>query len=149
MLVALAACGGSDDAGNATTAPVAEEPADTGAGAAADSSLTGVVWQWQGSSYNDDSEVVPDDPPRYTIEFLDESSAIIKADCNQVRAEYTDDGTVITITPGFSTQAACPEDSLAAEFLRDLEGAATYAVEDGELRIDIKFDTGAMRFAPA
>lgn len=43
LLAALAACGGSDDAGDATTAPVAEEPADTGAGAAADSSLTGVV----------------------------------------------------------------------------------------------------------
>ena len=148
LVVALAGCGGGDETPATTAATTATEEASE-TGAVEPPGLTGVVWEWQGSSYNDDSEAVPDDPAQYTIEFADDGTAIIQADCNQVRAEYTADESTMTITPGPSTKVACPEGSLDSRFLLDLEGAATYAVESGELRIDIKFDTGSMRFAPA
>lgn len=114
------------------------------------SSLRGATWQWQGSSYSDESEAVPDDPALYTIEFADDGTASIKANCNQVRAEYTagEDGT-LSIVLGPSTLAACPPGSLDGEFLRDLEGAAAYFFDDGRLLIDIKLSTGTMRFASA
>jgi heat shock protein HslJ len=144
LALTLAACGGGDDA---TTAAAADT--ESAAEAGGTSNLTGVVWEWQGSSYSDDSSATPDDPSRYTIEFLDDGTASIKADCNQVQAQYTADGTSISITPGASTKVACPEDTLDFEFLLDLEGAATYAVDESSLRIDIKFDSGSMQFAPA
>ena len=147
-LLALGACGSGDEQASTTTADVADTSESTAA-AAAPEGLTGVVWQWQGSAYSDDTEATPDDPSRYTIEFNDDGTAGIKADCNMVRGEYTTDGSTISIALGASTKVACPDDSLDAEFLRDLEGAATYAVDSGELRIDIKFDSGSMRFAPA
>ncbi len=113
--------------------------------------LQGVVWEWQGSQYSDDTEAVPEDPSRYTIEFADDGTATIQADCNQVRADYVanEDDSTLSITPGASTKVACPEDSLDSEFMRDLEGAAIYFFDDaGDLLIDIKFDSGTMRFSP-
>jgi heat shock protein HslJ len=112
-------------------------------------SLTGVTWEWQGSSYSDDSNATPDDPARYTVEFLEDGSLASKADCNQVQGTYTDDGSTLTIQLGPSTKAACPPDSLETEFLRDLAAAGAYALESDSLRIDLKLDTGSMQLAPA
>ena len=161
VLVALAlgsaaACGGDDgEAAPAAPAPpagpqTAESPAEDGTGATG--TLQGVVWEWQGSQYNDDTKAVPEDPSRYTIQFADDGIANITADCNQVRAEYeaNESDSTLAISPGASTKVACPEDSLDAEFMRDLEGAAIYFFDDaGDLLIDIKFDSGTMRFSPA
>jgi heat shock protein HslJ len=69
-----------------------------------------------------------------------------------VRADYeaNESDSTLTITPGASTKVACPEDSLDSEFMRDLEGAAIYFFDDaGDLLIDIKFDSGTMRFSPS
>lgn len=112
-------------------------------------SLTDVTWEWQGSSYSNDTEATPDDPARYTVEFLDDGSVAIKADCNHVQGTYTDDGSALTIQLGPSTKAACPPDSLDTEFLRDLAAAGTYALETDSLRIDLALDTGSMQLAPA
>ena len=131
MALAAAACGGDDGGGS---------------GAAG---LQGTVWQWQGSQYNDESEAVPDDPALYTIEFAEDGTAAIKANCNQVGAEYEMNESSLSIVLGPATLAACPPGSLDAEFLRDLEGAAGYLVDENELIIDIKFDTGTMQFADA
>ena len=158
VLVALvltsAACGGGEEEASPAAAPPAEPPATEPPAAeppaAATGTLQGVVWEWQGSQYNDDTQAVPEDPSRYTIEFADDGTASIKADCNQVMAHYEANDSSLTITPGASTKAACPEDSLDTEFMRDLEGAAIYFFDDaGDLLIDIKFDSGTMRFSPA
>jgi heat shock protein HslJ len=139
LLAVLAGCGGDGEEPASETAP------------ASPPTLQGVAWQWQGSLYNDDTEAVPDDPARYTAEFADDGTVSILADCNQVSGTYEEGGDgALTITLGPSTTAACPEDSLADEFLRDLEGAAiAFFDEAGVLRIDIKFDSGTMQFEPA
>ena len=64
---------GTTTAGRATGCEpsAAEPPAATG-------TLQGVVWEWQGSQYNDDTEAVPEDPSRYTIEFADDGTATIR-----------------------------------------------------------------------
>lgn len=131
LTLAAAACGGG------------EEPS-------ASDELQGVVWEWQGSQYSDDSEAVPEDPSRYTVEVGEDGTVGIKADCNQVGGTYEVSEGSLTITLGPSTKAACPPDSLADQFLRDLEGAAEYFFGDaGELSIDVKFDSGTMTFSPA
>ena len=155
VLGAAAACGGGEEESSPAPPPPAEPPAAEPPAAeppaAATGTLQGVVWEWQGSQYNDDTEAVPEDPSRYTIEFADDGTASIQADCNQVRADYVanEDDSTLSITPGASTKVACPEDSLDSEFMRDLEGAAIYFFDDaGDLLIDIKFDSGTMRFSP-
>jgi len=41
----------------------------------------------------------------------------------------------------------CPAGSLEDEFVRGLSGAATYFIKDGDLYIDLKYDSGTMRFS--
>jgi hypothetical protein len=44
---------------------------------------------------------------------------------------------------------ACPEGSLADEFIRDLNAAATYVMDGGDLMINLFADAGNMRFVSA
>ncbi len=115
--------------------------------APAEPALVGTVWQWQGTQMSDDSAFTPADPASYTVEFMADGGVAIQADCNSVRASYTLDGSAITITPGPATLMACPEGSLGSEFLAQLNNAAIYFFQDGELFMDIKFDSGTLRFA--
>ena len=112
-----------------------------------DAGLVGTVWQWQGTQMSDDSVFTPADPANYTVEFLADGSVAIQADCNSARASYTLDGSAITILPGPTTLMACPDGSLGSEFLAQLGGAALFFFQDGALLMDLKFDSGTMRFA--
>ncbi len=107
--------------------------------------LTGVTWQWLGTMTGEGPITVADSS-RYTIEFLADGTAAIKADCNNVVAQYTAENGAMTITPGPSTLAACPEDSQADVFVQQLSGAAIYFFQDDDLYIDLFADSGTMRF---
>ena len=84
---------------------------------------------WQG--------VVPAaDSLRYTITFANDGTAAIKADCNQVTASYTTTpGGSITITPGPSTLAACPADSMGQQFVAALSSVNSYTVSGDNLTL--------------
>jgi len=101
------------------------------------SGLVGPTWRvtavvttvpaWQG--------VVPAaESLRYTITFANDGTASIQADCNKVTASYTTTpGGSITITPGPSTLAACPEDSMGQPFVQALSAVNSYSVNGQEL----------------
>ncbi len=120
----------------AVAAPAAED----------ENTLTGVTWQWQ-SITDPNGETTVDEPGRYTVFFSEDGTANIKADCNQVVASYTTDGSSITVTLGPSTLVACPEGSRDQQFLFGLENAAIYFFLEDELYIDMFADAGTMRFA--
>jgi heat shock protein HslJ len=129
------------DAVNVGGVPVVEAPdLET-----VEPSLTGVTWQWR-SLTTPVETISVNDPTRYTILFNVDGSAAIQADCNNVGASYTADGSSISITLGPSTRAACPEDSLDQQFLTSLSAAAIYFFEGGELFIDMAADGGTMQF---
>jgi heat shock protein HslJ len=109
--------------------------------------LTSNVWQWLGTTTGEGPVYVADST-RYLIEFMDDGTAAITADCNNVIAEYTVDEDAISITPGPSTLAACPADSQGDLFVQQLSGAAIYFFQDGDLYIDLIADSGTMRFSP-
>ena len=134
VALALAACGGGDGGSD---------------DAAAEPTLTGVTWQWQGSQYSNDTNATPDDPSKYTITFAEDGTYQGQADCNSIGGEYTFEDSSITISPGASTLIGCPEGTLDFEFTRDLEAAAIAFFEEGDLLIDLFADAGTMRFSPA
>jgi heat shock protein HslJ len=109
-------------------------------------SLTGVNWQWVSIVDPAAGTTAVNDPTRYTILFNTDGSASIKADCNQVGATYTADGSSISITLGPTTLAACPEDSRDQQYLAALGNAAVYFFQEGDLLIDLAADGGTMRF---
>ena len=111
-------------------------------------SLTGTAWQWV-ETVTPVETVAAADPTRYTITFNEDGTAAIKADCNQVTATYTADASTLSIVPGASTLAMCPEDSQGTAFVTALSSAAVYFFQDGFLYIDQFASAGTLKLAPA
>lgn len=99
--------------------------------------------------YNDDRKAMPADPKNYTVQFREDGTLNVKADCNQKGGiyKYSPEEKRLSIEITHSTMAACPEGSLEDEFVRGLSGAAIYFMHGGDLYIDMKYDSGTMRFS--
>jgi|GEM_PF-879337 len=100
--------------------------------------LHGKVWELQ-SLYGTDIE----EPSRYQFQLTDDGAGI-KADCNSVGAEFTQNPFDITTT--ISTLVACPPDSLEADYVDALNAVTMMTVENGELIMQLS--EGQLRFAP-
>jgi len=110
--------------------------------------ITGVEWQWQQSLYSNDQKAVPPAPAHYTITFQPDGTLNLRADCNRAGGTYTIQNKSIAIQVTHSTMAMCPPDSLDANFLKDLDAAVIYFFNDGNLYVDLKYDSGTMKFSP-
>ena len=111
--------------------------------------INGPVWQWTQTLYNDDRKVVPEHPENYTVEFQEDGTVSVKANCNVK-------GGTVSISPGEktisieifrSTMAFCGEGSLEEDFVKGLSAAAIYFIRNNDLYIDLKYDSGTMRFS--
>ena len=111
--------------------------------------LTGPTWEWVALTTPLET-ITATDPARYTLQFNEDGTATVGADCNTVAATYTaNEDSTIVITLGASTMMACPEDSQADVFTAGLSNAAIYSFIDGDLYIDMPASAGTMRFRAA
>lgn len=133
----------NDQGGRVATYLAAPAPTEE-TSEAVTSDLTGVVWKWLEMT-TPIGQTVVDNPENYTIEFMDDGTAAIKADCNNVTASYSANEGNLTISLGATTLAMCPPESLSDQYLSSLTGAESYSV-DGDLLIALQFDSGTMRF---
>jgi len=108
--------------------------------------LVDTVWRWQQTIYNNDRKAVPLNPENYTLKLLPDGKASIRADCNLGGGVYTLRGNEISIEITHTTRAACPPESLEQDYIRDINASARYFVESNILQIDLKGNTGTMRF---
>lgn len=114
------------------------------------SELTGRVWQLQEIQYNDGTLLTADPPENYTVEFFEDGSIVAKADCNQAIGSFsTTASREITVASLATTSAACPPGSISDEYVQGLNDSAIYFFRDGNLFLDIQYDAGTMKFAPA
>jgi heat shock protein HslJ len=113
-----------------------------GDGARTGTSLVGTEWQWQALVGGDGSAIAPGDPSSYTIEFADDGSVAIRADCNRGTGSYSATAGSLTIEVGGVTRALCSEGSLSDRYLRDLGFVRTYVIEDGTLHLNLLADAG-------
>jgi len=111
------------------------------------SPLVGVIWKWQQFQSTNDSVQAPVDPGQYTLEFMTDGNVAIQADCNRALGTYTLDGSLLDIEIGPVTLAFCPEGSLSEEYLRLLGDVVAYVLEGEDLFLDVKFDSGTMKFS--
>ncbi|MGB3299900.1 MAG: YbaY family lipoprotein [Phormidesmis sp.] len=109
--------------------------------------LKNTNWQLEQIQYNDDKLLESDSPNNYTIKFMDNGQLSIRADCNQAQGSFTEDGSSLSIDLGPTTLAACPPESISQDYLQALQEAGGYFLQDGDLYIDLKLDTGTMRFS--
>lgn len=108
--------------------------------------LIGTTWKWQQTLYSNDTKAVPLNPEHYTMKLLPDGRVSIRADCNFGGGVYQLNGRSISIGITHTTRAACPPGSLEQRYIRDLNAAAIYFMRDEALYIDLKYDTGTMRF---
>lgn len=127
LVLALVACGGDDT-----------------------ESIVGTTWQWQAFlDMADENNITVSNPENYTLTLMDDGTANIQADCNQVTWTYELDGSALKFdTLGPSTLAFCGEDSLDTQYLQRLGDTATYILSDGQLSLNLIYDSGDMIFNP-
>ncbi|RZM79417.1 META domain-containing protein [Leptolyngbya iicbica] len=114
------------------------------------SGLTGTTWELQQIQLNDGQVFTADPPQNYTLEFTPSGEVFVQADCNRSIGSYTlgrDNRMAITLGP--TTLAACPPDSISNDYLRFIDAANSFFFQDGDLFIELKFDSGTMQFSPA
>ena len=108
--------------------------------------LIGGTWHMTRAVHGNDAPVVPEDPSRYTVQFGEDGTLSLRADCNRGRGSYTADPPRVDIGPAAITRMMCPPGSLDSVFLRDLNAAATFDIDDGELHVTSKDGATTLTF---
>ena len=90
--------------------------------------------------------IPPEEQGKYEITFNADNTYNGTADCNKIAGTYKTSGrNGLTINPGISTLALCPEGSYGDLFVHGLTRAETYEIADEILTITLK-DKGTMTF---
>lgn len=113
--------------------------------------LQNIVWQWvRFEDTADQNNIDVDDPASYTIQFMDDGSYALQADCNSGNGNYTDEGGSLTIEAGAMTLAECGDESLGETFVQQLGDVTTFVFDgNGNLVLNLKLDVGNMVFTAA
>ena len=135
MLAIVAGCGSAETPTEEPTAVVPATPDETIQTASLESILD-ISWQWVELVETEPaSQSVVPDPENYTLAFHADGTLDIQADCNQVKAIYSQQGSALIIELGPSTLAACGEDSLDQQFLALLDQVNSFGMLAGDLKL--------------
>jgi len=118
-------------------------------GGSSSSALTGKNWQLTAITEKVPAfqgVIPPADQTKYVITFNTDGTFTGTADCNQIAGTYKTSGSSgLTITPGISTMAMCPDGSFDTLFVHGLGRAKSYAIANDTLTITLT-DDGTMTF---
>ncbi len=132
-------------------APEESAPEESGIAAQAltQADIVNITWQW--TNFQDTAgvnDIAVPNPDSYIIVFRDNGMAEIKADCNNILAEYTIDGSSLSMTLGPTTQVFCGEGSLDTSYVAFLSQVASFVGDgSGNLVLNLMADAGNMVFA--
>ncbi len=108
--------------------------------------LTDITWQWERFISNDGKQTIIIDPEQYML-FLDsDENMYLLSDCNSGSGTYTEQNDRLTINIDIITQAICGPESLSDDYISYLIDVVSYVLEDKELYLDLKLETGSMVF---
>lgn len=82
---------------------------------------------------------------QYTLTIAD-SNATGVADCNRMTGKVTWTDTQLSFGPLATTRMACPPGGMGGRYLTFLGGAAGWFFRNDTLFVDLKVDSGTMRF---
>ena len=103
------------------------------------------TWVWE-KTVTPIESISVDDSERYTIRFAENGHLEAKFDCNRGGGTYTLSEGRVSFGPLMSTRMACAEDSLDAVFMKDLQRANSFFLQDGMLFLELPYDSGTMHF---
>lgn len=113
-----------------------------------ESGLPGTVWQWTRFVDPMAGGIDVPEPARYTLEFSEDASVTIVADCNRGRGTYLLDENELAIRVVTLSDRPCGADSLSREFVDNLGAATHYFIVDGRLLVSLRWDNVTMEFVP-
>jgi uncharacterized membrane protein/membrane-bound inhibitor of C-type lysozyme/heat shock protein HslJ len=133
VVAALAAAlAGCQPAAEAPPEPVAPQDADI----ASDGTITGEPWRLVAIRRPGAAEESVAANPQYTVRFDADGRYSGRAHCNSFTGAYERPAPdTVRIRAGATTLAACPEGSIADEYLRALASATSYRVSGEQLRV--------------
>lgn len=138
------------EAGQTEAEPPEAAPVEVDGAPLTAAAALGVTWQWTvlRQAESPMPGVVPF-PENYTITFMDDGVAAIRADCNNVIAEYTlgDDGS-LKLVLGPSTMVACGDESQDAQYLNLLSKVVSGSIAADGLTL-VTSDGEQLSFIPA
>jgi len=86
------------------------------------------------------------DRAKYTITFNEDGTFEAQADCNHVSGTYTIQGqAILTIVPGPSTLAICPEPTLGDKYVAALATSSSYTTTADQMTITLD-DNGTLGY---
>ena len=154
ILLAGVGCGGSEAPATDETAAeqgAAAEPVVEVEAIADDefirdpAAVTGITWEWVRTTTPVEQTEVPE-PGRYTILLQPDGRLEALFDCNRGGGEYEIEQGKLSFGPLISTRMACPEDSLDALFMKDLQRVTSFFVLYGALYLEMPYDSGTLQF---
>jgi heat shock protein HslJ len=131
------------------TEPMTGTEAMTDTAAAGANELAGTTWVWTQTQMNDGTVITPAQADAFQLKLGEDGSAGTTTDCNTFRGTYTVDGNKVKIDLPISTRMACPDGSQEAAYIKHLTSVQSYLMADGNLVLELPFDSGGMTFAPA
>ncbi len=103
-------------------------------------------WTWVKTTYNNDTEFVPNNTDAFVLTFQDSGSFSATTDCNAMSGTYEVVDNKITFGPIASTKMFC-EGSQEQDFAAVLtEAQSFFFTSRGELIFELKFDSGSAVF---
>ncbi|MFC1720737.1 META domain-containing protein [Patescibacteria group bacterium] len=104
------------------------------------------TWRWIKTTYNNDTELIPDNIEEFTITFKNDGTFSATTDCNSMGGSYEVEENKITFSDIFATEMFC-EGSQEQQFSKMLGEVNSYFFTGhGELIFDLKFDSGSSIF---
>jgi len=136
-----------DDGGDDGNGRLVEVAHDFEGEADPDSMTLGMhTWTWVETAYNDDMIVKPIQTEAFTLTFAD-GRVQGATDCNHFSGAYTVDDRKIQFDDKMAMTKMYCEGSQEAEFVKMLlEVRSYFFTSKGQLILEIKFDSGSMRF---
>ncbi|PWB55227.1 MAG: hypothetical protein C3F13_04755 [Anaerolineales bacterium] len=112
--------------------------------------LINTLWQWiYLKETSPSSEIGVGNPENYDLVFRADGTYSAKSDCNQLAGTYDLSGSSLTLNPGISSLAACPEDSKYDLYKSLLARVTTVGVRDGLLVLILKDNPASMSYVNA
>jgi len=117
--------------------------------ATATAGLGGTAWQLVKFQGSDGKTLTPDDPAKYTVEFLAEGSVAMRIDCNRARGAWKSPGPgQLEFGPMAVTRVACPPAPLESRFAKDMGYVRSYVIRNHHLFLSLMADGGIYEFEP-
>lgn len=117
--------------------------------ATAPAGLGGTAWQLVKFQGGDGKTLVPDDPAKYTIEFLAEGAVAMRIDCNRARGTWKSPAPgQLQFGPLAVTRVYCPPDPLHDRIALDVNNVRSYVIRNRHLYLSLMADGGIYELEP-